>query len=557
MADDTRLKERLRRASDVPAPAPLLEPVTRRARTLRARRGAAAALAVTLIVAALTIPFAGLRHLGEGPLPADTPTGPPAITFKTAHGWHVVMPSGAYPALPGAMATNVAMPPSDGSFGLLTNDQLNTLSADGVVVIASQWLETRNPLPSTGRFRELGLPLRLKDAESVGHGPYEGLERDDITFYYFEGQVRGRALIARVWVGSRHPSPTTLQAAEEELARLVVRPAPAPTAALDQFGIAMTLPAGWTGLLYAGAPSLTASDAAGANLYESSVTRRDLRPGQVAIVLEESNGTADLQGWALAELPITIGNDNRCDGCEVLDGGAPPSPGHALYRRTFNHAGRGFDLYVEFGAEPTQADLDATNAVLATLVLAPLPDAIFTPAPDSPMVGTLQEALGGAPVPVAPSATRLFESFAHATITLPTAWFGEPDPVLDMSQPSSVFAAGTWAFPAGGYCSPLPALQALPDDGALVWVDGYATGYGYPVPDAADFDPWPSTFKVDTGPGTATPCTGGITVHEYRWTMNGKLFRVSVALGPDATSTTTNEMEQAVDSFSTKPGRWG
>ena len=39
--------------------------------------------------------------------------------------------------------------------------------------------------------------------------------------------------------------------------------------------------------------------------------------------------------------------------------------------------------------------------------------------------------------------------------------------------------------------------------------------------------------------------------------MNGQLFGVSVSLGKDVTSTMTNEVEQAVDSFYAKPGRWG
>ena len=557
MADDTRLEDRLRRASETPVPSPRLEPVARRARTLRARRGAATVAAVVLVVAALAVPLSGLRQLGEGPLPGETPPGPTAINFRPASGWTVVMPSGDYPSLPGAMTSNVPLPPSHGSIGLLSNGQLNALPADGVAVIADQWVDTRNPLPTTGRFRELRLPLQLEDANSRGHGPLEGLDRDDITVYYFQGQAHGRAIAAQVWIGTRHPSGATLRAADEALARLVVRPAPPPTTALDQFGIAMTLPAGWDGLLYAGSPSLVATNAPTANLYVSSAVRRSLRPGQAAIVLEESNATADLQGWAPAELPITIGPDNRCDGCEVLDGGAPPEPGHVLYRRTFNHAGRGFDLYVEFGSEPTRTELDAANAVLGTLLLDPLPDPRFTPAPDSPLVGTLQEGVAGAPVSIAPPATHLIEPYAHASITLPTGWFGGQFPVLDMSQPTSVFGAGTWAFPAGGYCAPLPALRALPDDGALLWIDGYASGYGYPMPSATDFDPWPAAFLVDTGPGVATPCTGGLPVHEYRWSMNGKLFRVSVALGPHATTTTKTQVERAIDSFVAKPGGWG
>jgi hypothetical protein len=69
-----------------------------------------------------------------------------------------------------------------------------------------------------------------------------------------------------------------------------------------------------------------------------------------SIVLAEDDA-ADL-GFVPIQMPITIRDEDRCDGCEVLDDGSTPPPGHALFRRTFSIAGRSFRLYVEFGSSP-------------------------------------------------------------------------------------------------------------------------------------------------------------------------------------------------------------
>jgi hypothetical protein len=148
---------------------------------------------------------------------------------------------------------------------------------------------------------------------------------------------------------------------------------------------------------------------------------------------------------------------------------------------------------------------------------------------------------------------RLRGAFPGTSITVPDGWTGRTVPVLDMQQPQESLVIGTWEFPRGGYCAPITALQRMPSDGALVMIEGYLTAYGFPLPGPAAFEPWPPRFRIDRSVSTvAAPCTGGVPVRTYFWSMRGKLFRVRVALGPDATDATIASVQSAVDSFTVK-----
>jgi len=548
MPDETALKERLQRASDGSVPATDLGAVARRAGHLRARKALALTLAVCAIGAALAIPMSELRHLGEGRHPAEG--GNVIITFKPSAGWRVADASSSASS-PDTWTTNVAPPRDDGTTGGIPNSLLEILPAQGIAINAGQWLETENPLPRTGRFHPLSQPLRLSGADSVGHGGFEGLPREDITVYFFEGQIDGRAIGVQVWIGSRHPSAETLRAAQAELSRLEVVPAPPTTSALDAFGMRMALPAGWHGFLYSqGAAFLSATDGPARDLWDERRLRASLGPGQSAIIVGESDGLGDLAGWEPAEPPFTIGPDQICEGCEVFDDGGPPVSGHALYQRTFTYGNRAFDLYVEFGSPPSRTQLREVNGILHSLQLTPHPNAYPTATPGTGTVGEIPEGDEGPDVSAGSLHRRMGGAFPGTSITVPEGWTGRNFPVSDMQQPQEALAIATWAFPRGGYCAPITALQRMPSDGALIAIDGYLTAYGFPLPDPAGFTPWPARFRIDTAtPAVAEPCTGGVPVRTYEWSMGGNLFRVHVALGPDATDGTVASVESAIDSF--------
>ncbi len=89
MSDDTRLKERLQAASSQIAPPPgELPPVLRRARRLRARRWVAGAVAGALILAAVVVPIAALRHLGRGAGLGASPISELGLSAEVPAGWH-------------------------------------------------------------------------------------------------------------------------------------------------------------------------------------------------------------------------------------------------------------------------------------------------------------------------------------------------------------------------------------------------------------------------------------------------------------------------------------
>ena len=84
-----QLKERIRRALPDEQPAPDLDAVARRARRLRARRVAASALAGVLIVAAVVVPLAALRHLHAPSTAASTRHLQGAgMSVDVPPGWH-------------------------------------------------------------------------------------------------------------------------------------------------------------------------------------------------------------------------------------------------------------------------------------------------------------------------------------------------------------------------------------------------------------------------------------------------------------------------------------
>jgi hypothetical protein len=341
------------------------------------------------------------------------------------------------------------------------------------------------------------------------------------------------------------PSPELVNQAQFALNRLVVVPAPPATTTLDDYGISMQLRDGWRGWLYAGDPTLVATTSEPANPFYGPEVGRTMGPSDITIVLDVSTGLQE-QRWPVIEGPPQIGPDNLCEGCEVMDDGQPPASGHTLYRDTFTSGGRGFDLYVEFGTEPGPLQLSEVNAILQTLHLTPDPN--LEPAPaDATAVGTL----GGHPS-VGPTSAGRVLSWTYEgseSISVPAGWTGWTNLVVDSGEPLNLFALGSWDVPQGGYCAPLMALQQLPSEGALVWIDRYSSDF---VPNGQGTS-WPESPTV--GPGTdpmpsSTPCTAGVPVQSFLWTLGRGIYAVHVAFGPDATQPNVRAAEKALASFS-------
>ena len=551
---DTELRERLRHTTSPPAPAPDLLQVERRARTLRWRRAAAAAVSASVATAAIAIPLSSLQHLGEGPGSTPNAGASSPVSFAPLDGW--TTSTSAAPAFspfgdPAAAATitNVSLPPPDSASLYppgLTNDQLEKLPADGIAIVAQQLLFTRNAIPPGSGYRSATLPLDLAGAR-VANGPFEGLGRDDVTSYTLDATVNGRPIIAQAWFGTSDPSDDLIRRAQRALDQLVVVPAAAPTDGIDDVGVSMSLPGGWTGILYSYGDGIATLVASTSTVdLDMERTRASLGPDDASLVMQESAALVELQGWAPLQGPVSIDTSNLCDGCEMLEDGQPPPAGHVLSETTYTTGGRAFDLFVEFGSPPTQTRIDAVNAVLGTLSFQSIVDASYTPAPGTTRVGLIYDGEDTPEVTATDADRTLTSAYEHASMILPAGWTGQTYPVAGLERPISLLAAGSWNFTPGGYCGPINALREMPGDGALVWVDGY----GAHAPDGTTFVPKPSSVDLSSAETDPSACFGGATPYVFRWSIGDRFVVAHAAIGADASPRTIAATEAALESLS-------
>jgi hypothetical protein len=380
MADRTLLKERLQQVAEVTAPARRLDDVVRRARVLRWRRAGAIALVASVVTAAFVASLSALGGLGGNDHrdAADGRVG--AIGFGPADAWNMAASDPTSPDWPPTVwVANVPFAQADLK-GTHTEDgvvrmdagpeaTLRQLPAHGIVIVADILYVSRNPLPPSETFPPREVPLRLPGSppETSWEGSISGQSLHSVV-----AEVNGHWVSVRIRYGTEDPGDAMLAEAQAELARLFVEPASAATNDIDQFGIAMAVPAGWQGRLFAwtgGPPTLELSTQPIERLSgDPAIPNRErLDALDVSIVLAE-NDIAGL-GFPPSTLPLSISERDRCD-CEVLDDGSRPPDGHALYHRSFKTAGRSFDLYVEFGSSPSAAVWDDANAALAAIAIA-------------------------------------------------------------------------------------------------------------------------------------------------------------------------------------------
>jgi hypothetical protein len=396
------------------------------------------------------------------------------------------------------------------------------LPADGILIVADVVYVSRNPLPTNDTFPPAELPLRLP--ASPPETQWEGVTRNH-SLHSVVGEVNGRWVSVRIEYGRPSPDEAMLLEAQRELERLFVDPAPTPIEDIDQFGLSMAMPEGWDGRLFAwtsGPPTLELStvplDRASG---DPAMPNRDrLGASDASVILAESD-IADL-GFERSELPIEIREQDRCDGCEVLDDGTAPPDEHALYHRSFEIAGRSFDLYVEFGFwQPPPTVWRAVNDTLARIEIA----------------GAVRRTTSEEPI-----------------LAVPDGWSVQEDPLPALVAPRIVVAVGSWDFPRPALvaCGEQPALRAMPRDGAFFWILEYRFSG---TPEEAGLEggtPWPSTFSLDlpSRPSDGECAAGAVgSVRDYRFERPDRFVQIQVGLGPDASAATRHDVEVAVSSF--------
>lgn len=350
------------------------------------------------------------------------------IAFEPERGWYdqAVTPSGEQSVPPSAWTTDIALAPTNDQTyreAELSNDDIRSLPAGGVIVSVEQPIMTRNALPDTADYQPLPDPPIIKDGH-LNTGGWEGMPAEDVSQLYLRGVLNGRPVIVQAYFRTTDPSSDLIKQAQIGLNRIVIVPAAPPTAELNDVGIGMALPDGWQGWIYAfnaSDPTLVATTARPRSPFFAPSIAEDLRSSDVAIVLAESRADQDLR-WPPVTGAPQIGSENLCVGCEVMDDGQPPTTGHVLYRNTFTTGGRAFDLYVEFGSTPSTEQLVDINSILGTLHLAPNP----SPEPPPPG-GTAVGSLTGAQPQVGETDAERTLSWTYgfrASIAVPEGWTG-------------------------------------------------------------------------------------------------------------------------------------
>jgi hypothetical protein len=540
MAEDTLLRDRIREASVAPPPPRDLPRVARRARMLRARRAAAVLIVGCVAAAGVALPLAQLSELGS-PQPA---AGAPVLTFEPAEGWHVRTTDAEVADRDGvqAWASNVPFAPDEEPIGPAgfypdgwPDKTIAGLPPDGVVLVATSPLNTRNVIPASNDFPERTLPLELD------RPPASNFEGQDpgTSMAVVNATVKGRYVSVRLMFGAEEPAASVVAEAEAELGRLVVAPPPPVTTELDDFGIRMSVPEEWSRFLFAWGQS------DGATLYAGTVPLDvaegtlvpSLGPNDVFVILAESAAFQDR--FEPVTLPIELGSEDVCPLCEILDGGESPPADHTLFVRTFSVGERRFSLYAEFGTSDVTNDaLAELNGVLASLRI----DAHGSLGPTDP--GAEPRTLTAGPSFTATEPTP----FDHEGLTLrvPAGWTAVGSPIAEPAVAPVVAAFGSWPFPTGGGCGPEPALAALPADAAFVWL------VDHPMPaNRGDFYTPSGRIRMDlqTQPGR-WECGASWPSRMELWRVGGRFLEVHVALGPAASQARVAEIEDLLNSLS-------
>jgi len=539
MAEDTLLRDRVREAAAAQPPARDLSGVGRRARVLRARRAAAAVIVGCVAAAGVALPLAQLSELGSPKQPA---AGAPVITFEPAEGWHVRTTEVAETDGAQAWAANVPYAPDEEPIGLAgfypegwPDKTIAGLPPDGVVIVATYPLTTRNAVPVSRDFPQRTLPLELDRAPASN---FEGQD-PGTSMAVVNATVNGRYVSVRLMFGAEEPAASVVAEAEAELGRLVVAPPSSVTTELDDFGIQMSVPQYWSRVLFAWGLS------EGATLYAGTVpwdfaqgsSGQSLGSDDLFVILAESAAFQDR--FQPVTLPIELGPEDVCPTCEIMDGGKSPPADHTLFVRTFSVGDRRFSLYAEFGTPDVTDDaLAELNGVLASLTI----DAHGSLGPTDP--GAEPHALPAGPSFTATEPTAF--DYEGLSLEVPTGWTAVGAPIAEPVVAPVVAAFGSWPFPTGGGCGPEPALAALPADAAFVWL------VDHPMPgNRGDFYSPSGRFRIDlqTQPGR-WECGASRPSRMELWQVGGRFLEVHVALGPAASQVRVAEVEDLLNSLS-------
>lgn len=409
---------------------------------MRSRRG------LSLAPLLLGLILAGCGATDRG---ADETRGQSTKAVRS-HGLRIDLPVGWHgevvrPGPPGALtlrAANFPLPkvPTDvGQQAQRTmgeRDVLITLAYDGRARGASG-------------VRRAALPLAIGRADFAS---FEGFARPVATDAFV---LDGRAF--HLWVAFRSETPSDELLAEANRVLATVALEPRRLALAD---LSMELPVGWDGYAktlgsYDENPVLYAANAAwpdvGQNLEHSALRELFERLPRDGVVITAVSGLHGVEPGARALAPPI----KLADGYFLADSyEGQPAP-HVSTQLVFGRVGDRFlNVQVFFGRnDPDDAMRDEANAVLATL------------------------AVSAAPAAAAPVGWRNHRTpELGVSATVPDGWHPADKPLTNIIDPREVLALATYPLPGGGKdggpcVAAKHALEAMPADGALIWLLEY------------------------------------------------------------------------------------
>ncbi len=372
------------------------------------------------------------------------------LTLELPAGWHGQI---ARPEPPGALmlrAANFPLPKVASDVG---QQAQRTMAERDILITLSYYGRARN---ETG-VRGVGLPLTIERADFTS---FEGFSRPVATDSFVLDEHA-----FQLWVVFRSgtPSEELLAEANRVLATVALEPR---RLALD--GLSMQLPVGWDGFVKHLGPDNEAPAVYAANVSWPDVGQdvekaavRELferlpRDGVVISAVSSWHAT----GRVARALPPPI---ELADGYflpESYEG--QPAP-HVSTQLIFGRvADRFLNIQVFFGRnDPDEAMRDEANAVLATLAV---------------------DARIAAPAPAGWRKHRSPELGVSATV--PGGWHLADEPLTNTVEPREVLALATYPLPGsrsdgGGPCvAAKHAVEAMPADGALIWLLEYRPSRG-------------------------------------------------------------------------------
>lgn len=268
---------------------------------------------------------------GWGSAPGSHALSGPGLSVTLPRGWHGLAGPGQLQVADFPLSRRVLISPELARVGRSHVHLIVWDYGPSVPYLAGTFVQARPPLV-----------LQRRDLSS---GPLEGFPAGD-AYAVRTVAVGGEMLELVADLGPRPLAPDSFRRLNRVLATLRVRPprvVRARNGRLDADGVALRLPAGWSGRIEIPA------DQHGAQLVLRA------RSGRIRLVLLQIPGVAG----AHAELPVALTRKNviRHRGLRVA-------------RRVFSTAGRSFDLSVTI---PSPAALTEANRLLRTLTAVPRP----------------------------------------------------------------------------------------------------------------------------------------------------------------------------------------